>query len=99
MVSKTAVLELEWVMRGYYGFSTAEVGRVMRHLLSLPQVTVEDRQCVVQAVPHCDAGLEFADALHHSSCRACESVASFDDRKFGRRARRLGLTPRIAIPL
>jgi predicted nucleic-acid-binding protein len=27
MVCKTVVLELEWVMRGYYGFSTAEVAR------------------------------------------------------------------------
>ena len=31
MVSKSVVLELEWVMRGYYGFEHAEVASVMRH--------------------------------------------------------------------
>ena len=39
MVCKTVLLELEWVMRGYYEFSTAEIARVMHHLLALPQVT------------------------------------------------------------
>ena len=46
MVCKTVLLELEWVMRGYYEFSTAEIARVMNHLLALPQVTVEDRESI-----------------------------------------------------
>ncbi len=58
MVCKTVLLELEWVMRGYYEFSTAEIAGVMNHLLALPQVTVEDRQGIVQALSHCEAGLE-----------------------------------------
>lgn len=41
MVSKTVVLELEWVMRGYHGFSPAEVASVLQHLLGMaPTVTV-----------------------------------------------------------
>jgi predicted nucleic-acid-binding protein len=98
MVCKTALLELEWVMRGYYEFSTKDIAGAMSHLLALPQVTVEDRESVVQALSHCEAGLEFADALHHASYRACESIASFDDKQFARRARRLGLAPRVAVP-
>ena len=43
MVSKSVVLELEWVMRGYYGFAPAEVASVLRHLLAQAHVTVEDR--------------------------------------------------------
>ena len=98
MVCKTVVLELEWVLRGYYGFEPQEVAAVLGHLLSLPQVTVEDRPAVERALQNLQAGLDFADALHHASYAACESVASFDDRKFARRAGKLGLLPAVVIP-
>ena len=97
MISKTVVLELEWVMRGYYGFSQLEVATVMRHLLGLLHVTIEDREVVELALSSCDSGIDFADALHHASYRSCASVATFDDRKFARRARKLGMTPAVKI--
>ncbi|HOM15354.1 MAG TPA: type II toxin-antitoxin system VapC family toxin [Rubrivivax sp.] len=97
MASKSVILEFEWVMRGYYGFSPAEVASVLRHLMGLPHITVEDRAAVEQALSNCEAGIDFADALHHASYRGCESVATFDDRKFARRARKLGLTPVVTI--
>ena len=97
MVCKTVILEFEWVMRGYYGFSSSEVVSVLRHLLGLSHVTVEDRSTVQQAVSQCEVGIDFADALHHASYRACESMASFDDRKFVRRAKRLGLVPVVTL--
>jgi predicted nucleic-acid-binding protein len=97
MVSKTVVLELEWVMRGYYGFSQPEVATVLRHLLGMHHVTIEDRDVVEQALSNCDAGIDFADALHHASYRVCESVATFDDRKFARRAKKLGMAPAVSI--
>jgi len=98
MVSKTVVLELEWVMRGYYGFAPADAASVLRHLLSLPHVTIEDRNTVAQAVSNSEAGLDFADALHHASYRSCASMASFDDRKFARRAKAMGLAPAVVVP-
>lgn len=98
MVSKAVVLELEWVLRGYYGFAWPEVATVLKHLLSMPQVTVEDRAAVEQAVANGDAGLDLADALHHAADRDCQTMASFDDRKFARRAKRLGLAPPVVIP-
>jgi predicted nucleic-acid-binding protein len=97
MVSKTVVLELEWVMRGYYGFSPKDVSTVLRHLLGLQHITFEDRDVVEQALSNCDAGIDFADALHHASYRACASVATFDDRKFARRARKLAMAPAVTI--
>ena len=63
LVCKTVILELEWIMRVYYGFARAEAVSVLRHLLGLPQVTIEDRSTVEQALSHCDAGIEFADAM------------------------------------
>ena len=98
MVCKTVILEFEWVMRGFYGFTQIEAVSVLRHLLELPHITIEDRSTVEQALSHCDAGIDLADALHHASYRACASMASFDDRKFGRRAKKLGLAPAVVMP-
>lgn len=98
MMCKTVLLEFEWLMRGYYKFSSAEVGAVLDHLTSLPQVTIEDRDAVVRALSHREAGLALADALHHASYSRCESMASFDDKQFARRARRMGLAPRVIVP-
>ncbi len=97
MVSKSVVLELEWVMRGYYSFTQAEVASVIRHLLEQANIIVEDRSAVEQALSNCEAGIDFADALHHASYRSCDSVATFDDRKFARRAKKLGLAPAVVV--
>jgi predicted nucleic-acid-binding protein len=97
MVSKSVVLELEWVMRGYYSFTEAEVASVMRNLLEQAHITVEDRDAVEQALSNCEAGIDFADALHHASYKSCDSVATFDDRKFARRAKKLGLAPAVMV--
>ena len=98
MVCKTVVLELEWVLRGYYGFAPVETLKVLRHLLALPQVTIEDRTAVEHAVSHAEAGFDMADALHHASYQSCQKVASFDDRRFSRRAKRMGLRPPVVVP-
>ncbi len=97
MVSKTVVLELEWVMRGYYRFDKAEVASVMRHLLGQAHIAVEDRDAVEQALFNAGGGIDFADALHHASYRSCSGLATFDDRRFAQRARKLGLTPAVLL--
>jgi predicted nucleic-acid-binding protein len=98
MVVKTVILELEWVLRGYYGFDPNQTLQVLRHLLEMPHVTIEDRAAVEQAISGCSVGLDFADALHHASYRTCRSVASFDDKRFGRRAKKLALAPPVVVP-
>ena len=97
MVCKSVILELEWVMRGYYGFAQTEVASVMRHLLEQAHIILEDRDGVEQALSNCETGIDFADALHHASYKACDSVATFDDRKFARRAKKLGLAPAVTV--
>ena len=97
MVSKSVILELEWVMRGYYGFAPGQVASVLQHLLNDANVTIEDRLSVQQAMASFEAGIDFADALHHASYRSCASVASFDDRRFARRAKKLGLAPAVVV--
>lgn len=95
---KTVALELEWVLRGYYGFAAEQVLEVFEQLLQHPCLEIEDRTVAEQALAGVRSGLDFADALHHASCRGCEVLASFDDRGFARRIRQLNLPPRVVIP-
>ena len=96
MVCKSVILELEWVMRGYYGFGPLQVASVLRHLLEQVHITIEGREVIEQALSNCEAGIDFADALHHASYRSCTAVATFD-RRFARRAKKLGMTPAITV--
>jgi len=96
-VSKTVLLELEWVMRGYYRIDPERIALAFAHLLSLAQVQIEDRSAVEQALDHYAEGLDFADCLHHASYSGCERMATFDDRRFARRACRLGLLPAVTV--
>ena len=98
MVAKTVIMELEWVLRGFYAFQPAEVLGVLRHLCALPHVTIEDRLTVERALELLSSGFDLADALHHASYRACDGMVSFDDRRFARRARKLGLSPTVSVP-
>ena len=96
-VSKSVVLELEWVLRGYYKSQSTDVLTVLRHLQTLPNVEIEDRLGVEQAIDALADGFDFADALHHASYRQCASVATFDDRKFARRAAARGWKPLVKV--
>lgn len=98
MVCISVVLELEWVLRGYYRCKPDQVMQVFAHLMSLPQVTIENRNVLERALANVQAGLDLADALHHASYRDCARVATFDDRGFARRARKLGLAPVVTVP-
>ena len=49
-VSVTVLLELEWVLRGFYGLPTRDVLRVLRALASIEHITLEDRDAVLVAV-------------------------------------------------
>ena len=96
-VPLAVVLELEWVMRGFYELPPAAFCDAVGHLLGLPQVTVERWEAVKDAVDLHRRGLDFADALHWACSRACEAFVSFDDRRLVRRARRLHLVPEVVL--
>ena len=98
MVCKTVLLEFEWVMRGFYQFPISDIQQVLQHLLSLTNIEIEDRHLVERAVTSLSDGLDFADALHHASYNQCDSMATFDDKKFARRLNRLALMPRVVVP-
>ena len=59
---------------------------------------VEARTAIQQAIANFELGFDFADVLHHASYKDCNNVASFDDKKFARRAKRNGLMPSVIVP-
>lgn len=89
-VSVTVILELEWVLRGFYELPPKEASRVLRALVSIEHVTVEDRDAVLAAIDANDRGLDFADALHLLRSSRASVFATFD-RRLVKRARNLGL--------
>lgn len=95
-VSVTVLLELEWVLRGFYELPAKETSSVLRALASIPHVTLEDRDAVLTAVEWMDKGLDFADALHLARSGKAAALATFDKR-LARRARMLGLTPSVEL--
>ena len=95
-VSVTALLELEWVMRGFYELPARDVSRVLRALASIEHITLEDRDAVLVAVDAFDGGLDFADALHLARCSRASGFATFDQR-LAKRAKVLALTPPVEL--
>jgi len=44
------LLELEWVMRGFYGLKAEEIARAFRALAGFEHVSIEDRGSVLAAL-------------------------------------------------
>ncbi|WP_295888832.1 type II toxin-antitoxin system VapC family toxin [uncultured Thiohalocapsa sp.] len=97
-VPLTVVLELEWVLRAFYRFETAQIVQVLEHLLGLGHVNTEESERIAAALPLAVAGMDFADALHLAGSQHCEALYSFDDRRFARRASRLGSVVPVVVP-
>jgi predicted nucleic-acid-binding protein len=95
-VSVTVLLELEWVMRGFYGLPARDVSRVLRALASIEHITLEDRDAVLMAVDAFDKGLNFADALHLARSARASGFSTFDQR-LAKRAKALALMPPVEM--
>jgi predicted nucleic-acid-binding protein len=97
-VPVTVILELEWVMRGFYELSPDTFCQTVEHLMGMPHVTVERWEAVKDAVDLHRQGLDFANALHWAASKTCTRLVTFDDRGFVRRARRVDRKPAVSAP-
>jgi len=95
-VPVSVVLELEWVMRGFYEIDRAEVCGVFEHLLGMAHVTVDKWEAVKDAVDLHRRGVDFADALHWACSKGCASVITFD-RRFARLVRGSNMIPAMSV--
>jgi len=92
----TVVLEMEWVLRGFYELPRREISKALRALVGVEHLTLEDRDHVLMALDAYDKGLDFADALHLSRSAGSSGLATFDQR-LAKRARSLALTPEVEL--
>ena len=95
-LSVTVLLELEWVLRGFYELPPRDISRVLRALASIEHITIEDRAAVLAAVDAFDKGLDFGDALHLARSARATGFATFDQR-LAKRAKVLALTPPVQL--
>ena len=91
-VSRTVLLEVEWVLRGVYDMPLERIIPALRAFAGLPGVSVEDAGMVARAMDWADAGMDFADALHLAAATECESFLTFD-KQFARSGKRLSDIP------
>ena len=77
-ITKTVLLETEWVLRHAYEIDKSKIINGFKKLLGLSNVNVEDPDSIYQAISWYENKFDFADALHLASSKRCESFATFD---------------------
>jgi predicted nucleic-acid-binding protein len=77
-ISVTVLLESAWVLESVYALSRGDAAKVLRGLLGLPNVRVEDAGNVAAALDAAQKGLDLADALHLSRMPAEAEFITFD---------------------
>ena len=95
-VSVTVLLELEWVLRGFYALTRRDIARAMRALAGIEHLVVEDRDAVLSALDAFDRGLDFADALHVTRSARATTFTTFDKR-LAKRGKALAMSPTIEL--
>lgn len=87
-ISKTVLLESEWVLRFSYELPPTVILQALRNIIGLPNVIVEQQSEIAEALNGFERGLDFADALHLAGSRRAGRFATFDQ-KLIKRAEKL----------
>lgn len=95
-LSKTVLLETEWVLRYSYELGRTEIGDALLKLVRYRRMKVEDLPNVILALAWHAEGMDFADALHVSSSKAADRLATFDH-ELAVAAKALGCVPRVEL--
>ncbi len=80
LLTKTVLLETEWVLRFCYKLSRETIVSALRKVVGLREVEVENVGVVAQALDWHEQGMDFADALHLASSTKAIRFATFDQK-------------------
>jgi len=94
-VSRTVLLETEWVLRSVYRIDSSAVADVLEQLLEAENLVIEDAEQVSRAIEWYKTGADFSDALHLAVCGGV-TMHTFD-RGFCRAARKAQLAPEVKV--
>ena len=94
-ISRTVLLETEWVLRSVYKNSSTEIAHYFENLLITQNVNVENAEEINHAIKWYKSGADFADAMHLCICG--KSVLHTFDVKFCKSAKESGTTPKFIV--
>ena len=94
-VSRTVLLETEWVLRARYKRTPTELLNFFHALLETDDAVIEAAEEIRLALDWYALGADFADALHLAACGS--AVMHTFDRNFCTAARAAGITPEVRI--
>lgn len=95
LISRTVLLETEWVLRSCYQQPCEAIEAFFRQLLQAVNARVEDEPALRRALDGYALGADFADALHLAVCGS--AVMHTFDRGFCHAAREAGLAPEVRV--
>ncbi len=94
-VSRTVLLETEWVLRSVYKKSPTEIASFFESALITQNLIVENTFEVTHALKWYKLGADFADAIHLCICG--ESLFYTFDNKFCKSAKEINITPGFKV--
>ncbi len=94
-ISRTVLLETEWVLRSVYKKSRDEISSFLINALNTENLFLEHSVEVSKSIEWYRLGADFADAMHLCVCGKSK-IYTFDA-KFCKTARELGITPEFEI--
>lgn len=94
-ISRTVLLETEWVLRAVYKKSRTDMLKFFRALLEIDNTEIEDSSAAGLALDWYALGADFADAMHLAVCGS--AVMHTFDKGFCKAAREADLTPPIKV--
>lgn len=94
-ISRTVLLETEWVLRARYKKTRRQLTEFFTALLEIDSTVVEDAEAVSHALDWYANGADFADALHLATCG--NAVMHTFDRDFCKAAREAGIAPEVRV--
>jgi predicted nucleic-acid-binding protein len=94
-ISRTVLLETEWVLRARYKKAPADLLAFFQALLETDDTVIEAAEEVRNALDWYGHGADFADALHLAACGS--AVMHTFDRGFCKAALAAGIAPEVRI--
>ena len=94
-ISRTVLLETEWVLRSFYKKNSAEFHTFFTALLETDNTVIEDAEALSHALDWYAQGADFSDALHLAACG--NAVMYTFDRSFCKDARDAGAAPEVRV--
>lgn len=94
-ISRTVILETEWVLRARFKRTPTELLDFFRALLETDDTVIEAAAEVHNALDWYAQGADFADALHLAACGS--ALMHTFDRNFCKAARAAGIAPKVRV--